>query len=296
MELARRFVLLTGCADLAACTGPEPTRELQQVIQACLDSARAKWDFVDVSDEAFVDHLAACVRGEERTLEVLASLHTTDLFLACACLQGDPRALAAFDQEFVGRLKLGSKAGSASFDSELKQVLRERVLVSQGETPPRLAGYSGRGSLSGWLKVTAARLAIDLRREQKIGVAQAAQRDVPLPPLDPELSYLKARYRVEFQEAIQLGFRTLSARDLTLLRLHFLEEMPTNSIARMYRVSARTVQRWIATAQQAVVDAVRHDLRARLALSESELTSLLGLVLSQLTLSLHRFLLDKGSG
>jgi RNA polymerase sigma-70 factor (ECF subfamily) len=270
-------------------------RELQQSLRHALDSAREKWGIVGVSDEDFVEHLAGCFRGEGEILEALTGLHTADLFLACACLHGDRRALQAFEREFVGKLKLGFRSGTAAFESELKQVLRERVLVGQRGAPPRLASYGGRGPLFGWLKVAAARLAVDLRREQKVSAAPAVQRDVPLPPLDPELSYLKTRYRAEFQEAIQAGFKGLSARDLTLLRLHFLEEVPTGSIARMYRVSARSVQRWILAAQQAVMDAVRQELRSRLTLTESELTSLVGLVLSQLTLSLHRFLLDEPS-
>jgi RNA polymerase sigma-70 factor (ECF subfamily) len=284
VELARKFVHVAG--------RPLPAAELEQSLRALLTTVRSVWPFSAISDEVFVEHLAERVRNEESILDALAALHAADLFLACACLHGERAALAAFDHAFVERLNLGAKTGSSAFDSELKQALRERVLVGQRGAPPRLSSYSGRGPLSGWLKVAAARLAVDLRREQKLGT-HAAERDVPLPPLDPELSYLKARYRVEFQEAIQAGFSALSPRELTLLRLHFLEQMPTASIARMYRVSARSVQRWIAAAQSAVVDAVRRDLHARLALTESELTSLLALVLSQLSVSLHRFLLEK---
>ena len=286
VKLARRFVLVAGRTA--------SFNELEQSLQTIVATARARWAFVGISDETFIEHLATVLRDEDATRELLTSLHTADLFLACACLHGDRRALAAFDQEFIGQLRSSSKSGSAAFNEELKQALRERLLVGQGGAPPRLASYSGRGPLSGWLKVTAARLAVDLRREQKDS-AKSNERDVPLPPLDPELSYLKARYRVEFQDALQLAFRALSARELTLLRLHFLEEVPTASIARMYRVSSRSAQRWIASAQQAVLDGVRRELRARLTLTESELVSLLGLVLSQLTLSLHRFLLDESA-
>lgn len=284
MELARRFLLVAA--------RHAPLAELEQSLEQILLAAHATWTSVSVADEVFVEHLARCVRDDEPILETLATLHTCDLFLACACVNGDRAAVAAFDEAFVARLQMGSKEGTGTFGSELKQALRERVLVGQPGARPRLATYSGRGPLSGWLKVAAARLAVDLRREQKSD-ARAAQRDVPLPPLDPELAYLKARYRVEFQDAIKEGFSALSPRELTLLRLHFLEQMPTSSIARMYRVSARSVQRWIAAAQSTVVEVVRRYLHARLTLSESELTSLLALVLSQLTLSLHQFLVDE---
>jgi RNA polymerase sigma-70 factor (ECF subfamily) len=54
-----------------------------------------------------------------------------------------------------------------------------------------------------------------------------------------------------------------------------------------FDVSVRTVQRWLASAEQQLLAGVRQVLRERLELRASELDSLLGLVRSQLSVSLH---------
>jgi RNA polymerase sigma-70 factor (ECF subfamily) len=58
----------------------------------------------------------------------------------------------------------------------------------------------------------------------------------------------------------------------------------------MYDVSARTVQRWLLDLREGLLKKTREGLRARLSLSPSELDSLLGLVDSQLQVSLYRVL------
>jgi RNA polymerase sigma-70 factor (ECF subfamily) len=58
----------------------------------------------------------------------------------------------------------------------------------------------------------------------------------------------------------------------------------------MYGVSGRTVQRWLVDLRDNVRVSTLQRLQARVAVSPSELDSLLGLVDSQLQLSLHRVL------
>jgi RNA polymerase sigma-70 factor, ECF subfamily len=255
-----------------------------------LDAARLAWPTVSLPDDTFIEQLAARTSMEDEILKSLSELHISDIYLACGCLSGSPQALAMFDERFVREVTFGRQYQAAGLESDLRQLLRERALVGQGGLPPKLASYTGRGPLIGWLRVTAARLAVDLRRKQKSEFGISHKPEVPLPALDPELSYLKVRYRAEFEGAIELGFRALAPRELTILRLHYLDNLPAPDIARMYHVSTRTIQRWMVAAQTTVLHTVRQHLRQRLSLSESELVGLLGLVLSQLNVSLHRFL------
>jgi len=138
--------------------------------------------------------------------------------------------------------------------------------------------------------MVAARVAVDLRRKQKNEGSRPGSLAVPLPALDPELAYLKERYRREFEAALEEAFRVLTPREGTVMRLHFLEGMAVLGIATMYHVSARTVQRWIVVAQENILTVTRRVLSDKLALSGAELDSLLGLVKSELNLSFHRFL------
>jgi RNA polymerase sigma-70 factor (ECF subfamily) len=98
---------------------------------------------------------------------------------------------------------------------------------------------------------------------------------------------LKQRYKPEFEQALEQAFTGLEAREGNVLRLHFLDGLAPTAIAAMYCVSVRTVQRWLASAEQQLLAGVRQILRERLELRASELDSLLGLVRSQLSVSLH---------
>ena len=52
------------------------------------------------------------------------------------------------------------------FVDEVRQVLRTKLLVGDG-APPKIADYSGRGPLDGWVRAAAVRAAIDLKRREK---------------------------------------------------------------------------------------------------------------------------------
>jgi RNA polymerase sigma-70 factor (ECF subfamily) len=58
----------------------------------------------------------------------------------------------------------------------------------------------------------------------------------------------------------------------------------------MYGVSARSVQRWLAAIQAQLLAETKKIVQQRLSLSASELESLLGLVESQLAVSVFRLL------
>lgn len=258
-------------------------------LQQVLASARATWPLVMVDDQTFLQFLIERIPHEGGRDESLRALHTSDLYLVCGCLHGDLHALAAVESQYLSQLGASvaaSDAGSGFMD-ELKQSLRERVLVARHDEPPRIASYSGRGPLAGWLRMVAARLAIDLRKKQKGQVATADADSLAVPVVDLELQYLKERYRAEFESAIQSAFRELPARERALLRLHSVDGVALSSIATMYGVSQRTVQRWIAAAHVAIKAGVRRTLVAKFALTEGELDSLLGLVISQLSVTLQ---------
>ena len=75
-----------------------------------------------------------------------------------------------------------------------------------------------------------------------------------------------------------------------MLSLHYLEGMSAQQIGAMYRVHARTVQRWISDSRQQILVGVRKLLKKRLGLQSSQLQSLTALVVSQLEVSMIRLL------
>jgi RNA polymerase sigma-70 factor, ECF subfamily len=218
----------------------------------------------------------------------LSELHVEDMYLAWALAEGDKAAFARFEREFVARLGAQLK-GAAAEAGELEQLVRTRLFVATGGQSPRITQYSGRGPFGGWLRMIATRCLLDLQRA-KSGHAAARELDSPGIATDPELDYLKLRHAADFKIVLQAALAQLDARQVTLLKLSFIEQLSATAIGTMYGVSSRTVQRWLVELRESLLVRTREGLRARLTLSPSELDSLLGLVDSQLSVSLHRVL------
>src|SRR5262249_58423290 len=116
------------------------------------------------------------------TVEQARAVHAADLWLAAACAAGDSIALARFEERYMQPLNAVLRATGLGPDEidEVKQELRRKILVSDGETP-RIADYSGRADLRTWIRTAAVRTSIDLMRRR---------RDVPVE--DEELALLPA--------------------------------------------------------------------------------------------------------
>lgn len=241
----------------------------------------------------FEANLRIRLAGEADPERALAELHVEDLYLAWALAQGDPAAFARFERDFLGLLPSQLRGAAADAD-ELAQLVRTRLFVAGAGQSPRIAQYSGRGPLGGWLRMVATRCLLDLKRAKQ-GREASRELDSPGVATDPELDYLKLRYAADFKLVLEAALSGLQPLQVTLLKLSFIEQLAPSAIAVMYRVSARTVQRWLVDLREALRVAVREGLRARLQLEPSELESLLGLVDSQLHVSLHRVLGNAGT-
>jgi RNA polymerase sigma-70 factor (ECF subfamily) len=218
----------------------------------------------------------------------LAALHVEDMYLVWALAKHDRAALARLEREFLARLSVRVSAGQDLPPGELEQNVRTRLFVSQGDSPPRITQYSGRGPFGAWLRMVAKRVALDLLRAR--GARPERELESPEVATDPELDYLKLRYAADFKLALEQALAHLGAREVTLLKLSYLEQLSPSAIGLMYGVTNRTVQRWLAEVKDDVLWRMREALKARLALGPAELDSLLRIMQSQLQISLHRVL------
>lgn len=217
-----------------------------------------------------------------------------ELYLACACAHGDPKALALFDAHFLdvvpaalGHMKLPS----ATVD-EVRQMVREKLLVANADGARRLDQYAGQGKLRGLIQVVAVRTAISLLRKTKreAPLGDDALAAIQTPEHDPELAYMKARYRGEFKICFEAAVRGLESRDRNLLRLHLLDGVTLEQLAEMYGVHRATVVRWLAKVRKTLFSETRKQMRARLDVSPDEFESLMGLIQSRLDVSVNRML------
>lgn len=268
-----------------------------------LEEARAALPTVPLDDHAFAAHLAA-VLPEEASGDPLASrlgaLRAADLYLAAACARGVPEALRVFEERFQPDVvaAIARTHPAPDLADEISARVRRKLLVAgDGGRAPRIAEYSGRGDLHGWVKVVAAREAISaVRRAPRESPSGDAERLADLlGGDDPELEHLKRTYAAEFRDAFRTALAGLAVRERNLLRHQYVDGLSVDEVGAIYRVHRATAARWVAKAREELEAAVRAGLAARLRVRPAELESILRLVQSRLEVSLHA-LLRSGSG
>jgi RNA polymerase sigma-70 factor, ECF subfamily len=263
--------------------------QLAEALDAMHRAGRASWPAVELSADDLARYLAK-LAGTQPSVSWLSGRPAADLYLACGCAALHPAALAAFDAHVLSHVEsfLASMRPDQAFVDEVRQVLREKLFV--GATP-KIAEYSGRGSLLGWLRVVAVRTALNLTRRRTetldAGVDRAPRHEHIA---DPELDYLKDHYRAAFQTAIEASFAVLTSEQRILLRLHFLEGMTLHQLATLFQVHRATVARWIAQTRRDVLEGTRAALQQRLVLETAELDSMMRLLDSRLEVSMRRLL------
>ncbi|SEK72081.1 RNA polymerase sigma-70 factor, ECF subfamily [Stigmatella aurantiaca] len=267
---------------------------LEEALAGLVREAREAWPQVPMDAEAFLAHVAGRLPSTGEAGEVLASLRAGELFLAFACARGDARALEALDAHVLSQVGTWLPREAPSAVDELRQVLRQRLLVPVDGAPPKLASYSGRGPLGQWVRAVVLRLHIDQQRaaprEQPVGEApvELAERL----SADPELAFIRERHQADFRVAFRAALGRLDARERNLLRLHHVHGLSMDSVGATYQAPRSTVARWIAQARERLLALTREELTARLGLTPDELDSMLRLVSSQLDVSLRQLMTD----
>jgi RNA polymerase sigma-70 factor, ECF subfamily len=267
---------------------------LEPSLRNAIAESRAAWPGVDVSDEEFLAHVAVRVPADADPGEPLRGLAVTDLYLACACGRCDPGAIAAFESRFMRDIDaaLGRVRTGEDQRDEVKQALRSQLFTGTENVGPAIGNYSGRGPLSGWVRVAAVRAGCRLvQREQRAGTGQEdLLTALPSPEQGPELELLKARYRSEFKQAFEAAIAALEPRERVLLRLHYVDGLNIDEVGTLYRAHRATVARWIAKARDDITTGTRRVMVEQMHVPRTEYESVMRLIQSQLGVSLSRCL------
>jgi RNA polymerase sigma-70 factor (ECF subfamily) len=279
-RLASHFLAALG----PHAASPVDLARLENSLEARLLGARHAWPGIHLDASIFVAYLARRV-GERQTVEeALRDLHTDDLYLACACAQGNEAAIERCDH-LLDHLHLWVRRIDAetAFSDEVRQMVREKLFCGAA---PKIADFAGRGPLQGWLRVICVNTAFRLRRERN---PVPFERELT-PVGDVELELLKWRYRDDFRSALEEAIADLSDRERLLLGLRFLDGLSIDEIGALYHVHRATAARWLAATRATLVQATRSALQQRLKLAPTELDSLLRLGTSYVEVSLPRLL------
>ena len=285
-DLSASFVSAVG---EAYALSPVSAASLQPLLVELLDAARAAWPGVAVSGTGFATHLARVAPETDDVLGTLREMHTNDLFLAAACIEGDAEAPRAFERRMLpGAAKAVARVDAdATFVQDVCAELRVRLLVPEGGLP-RIASYLGRGPMLHWVQVSAMRLAQTAKRRAKKREVPVDVAELALSVLDdaPDVAPLAAQLKGPFEAAFRAAMGDLTARERNLLRLYLVEEVSSEAIAVMYRVHRATVARWIARARRQVQIGTRKRLAEQQLLESSSFESVMGQVLDGIDLSI----------
>ncbi|WP_245919803.1 sigma-70 family RNA polymerase sigma factor [Melittangium boletus] len=274
---------------------------LEQPLRLAWARARASWPSLPLAFEPFGAHVRRLLPADDDAgprAALLDALAASDLYLACACLQGMSAAHHLLETHFLARLpsQLGHLKLSKPVLDEVCQSVRILLLVDTPETPPRLAEYMGVGSLSSWLRVIAVRMAHKQSppaRETPEDDMLEAMAELPSPGPSPEFDLIRRRYHHDFLQALNEAFSTLPPEQHYLLRLRFVNGLSTIELGALYRKNQSTLSRWLKRARKKVRDETKRLLCERLGLNSKDFESLLLMLGSQLDLSVSQILREE---
>lgn len=242
------------------------------------------------TDGAHDSHDSRCA---EELVKALANLHVVDLHLAFASRMGDASALAHLEQRHIATLRpvIARIDRRDAFIDEIQQRLRTKLLIEDG-SPAKLAHYTGRGPLATWLKVVAAREALDSVRADR---RRALDSDDALFAIEaqatgPEMLVLKQQYKAQFAEAFRDALGELRPAERNALRLHYVHGLSIDKLGAVLRIHRSSAARRVIKARKALLAGTRRLLHARLSISRMEFDDLMGLIASRIDLSIERYL------
>jgi len=255
-----------------ACVGG-----MGNTIEVAAHRAKTRWPGIDCTEGDWFAHTRRLNIAEEE-LERFGD----ELYLVCACLEGDRFAATVLDRDYVGpTARVLARLGEQDFVDEASQLLRERILM-----PPerRLEKYAAKGPLLAWLCRVAGRLGLDLRRRRKPTFDELTPEHLVQEPAE-EMRDLP-RYRHVVDAAVRRAVEQLAERDRALLRLRYLSGLDIDQLGDLYGVHRATVARWLAHAKGRMRDGIQREASAALGMSHNEFHRMFVQMQDQLELDL----------
>ena len=179
--------------------------------------------------------------------ELCGSLRIEELALARACAAGQERAWEVFLTRY--REKLYNIAGYIAKESSTARELADSIYADlygtttrEGKRNSKLASYTGRGSLEGWLRTVMAQEFVNRYRRQRrtVSLDEESEEGTQFAAASPELT-IAVDSRVE--TATDEALAELSPEDKFVLASYFLDSRTLAEIARALKVHESTISR-----------------------------------------------------
>jgi len=242
--------------------------------------------------------------------EFIDEIRSDDLCLIIACEKGDEKAWEYLVANFDSTVK--SAARKISPNSEDAEDLASSIWAelyglrqdAEGNKKSKLAYYSGRGSLAGWLRAVVSQLAIDEYRKQSRFVQVEEHRDfenlaeessnnsdnhnVVHHVDNPEEQLTSEQTSRDVSLALKHAVETLDAEDRLVMKLYYFDDLKLKEIAAMFGYHEATASRKLVRIQTEIRKSVEKKLKAEHGWSEIEVKRYLSETASKLGLSVEK--------
>lgn len=228
---------------------------MQSVVNELLEDLHAKGacDQIGLTRQTFAEILlevgakyAASASAQEIRLFFL-SLRIDELALARACAEGNNPAwevfLTRFREKLYGAALRIARENSAA--RELADTLYADLYgttMRDGRRVSKLASYTGRGSLEGWLRTVLAQEYVNRYRRGKrlVSLEEESEEGIQFQAPEPERT---PAVDVRLTQATDEALAQLPAEDRTVLSAYYLDGRTLADIARMLGVHESTISR-----------------------------------------------------
>jgi RNA polymerase sigma-70 factor, ECF subfamily len=219
---------------------------LAELYEMSGNSGLSREQFAAVLNEVAAKYLPADASARQ-TAELYASLRVEELALARACAAGQERAWEVFMARY--REKLYDIAAYIAKESSAARELADSLYADlygtttrDGQRVSKLASYTGRGSLEGWLRTVMAQEFVNRFRRQRrlVSLDEESEDGAQFAATDPEPAVV-VDPRVE--AATDEVLSRLAAEDRFILASYYLDGRTLAAIARMLAVHESTISR-----------------------------------------------------
>jgi len=258
------------------------TKRDEADLRAAFERGRRAWPGLNLDQDLYARRLSTEIAAAD------LARRAEDIYLALACVWGNPCAHRLFDDCFLSQVPAFVRPFHLA--PHLVDEVRQRVRIKQLlGAQPGLSQYRGRGPLAAWVRTIAVRVACDVATHS----AKVA-RDTPGAPLDawgpcddgPETRTIRNLYRPTLSRALEDSLACLDARDKKLLCLNVIDHRNVDDIGRDFGVHRATAARWLTAIRRRVFDGLQARAALHWGISTSELRELVVMMGDELDVSL----------
>jgi len=217
------------------------------------------------------------------------AMQADDLCLIIACERNDEGAWSDLVERFTPIVRSAARSATANEDAaeDLAQSIWAELYGlregKDGQRSSKLAYYSGRGSLAGWLRAVVAQLAVDTYRKQSRFVQTEEDADLDrlarsMPLMsDPHANLLNPEQVIanrlagsDMQDALDRAVKELDAEDRLLVKLYYFDGLRLREAGVVLGVHEATASRRLMRIHGDLRKRVRHILMEEFSWTESE--------------------------